>query len=159
MRMSTFSRPQIPQAHNPAPFALPARHPLTDLAALSLAGAWYAAGWPGPVVLVLVAAAALVGWRRRWPGSFDRFITGPTRSKWRRWHYQRHWAAVMTIGRLAPAYQGRLLLPVLGQVPSTRYVDRVLVGIVSGQSAEGFARRAPRLAHGFAALTRPVRPG
>ncbi len=149
MRMSTFSGQQIAQVDNPDPFAVPvwrapvyhtpgwaigivqlwrllaalvgfiARHPLIDLAALSLAGAWYAAGWPGPVVLVLVAAAALVGWRRRWPGSFDRFITGPTRSKWRRWHYQRHWAAVMTIGRLAPAYQGRLLLPVLGKVAST----------------------------------------
>src|SRR5260221_214389 len=114
---------------------------------------------PGTMLRPLDAAAALVGWRRRRPGSFDRFIPGPTRSKWRRWHYQRHWAAVMTIGRLAPAYQGRLLLPVLGKVASTRYVDRVLVGIVSGQSAEDFARRAASLAHGFAALTCRVRTG
>jgi DNA segregation ATPase FtsK/SpoIIIE, S-DNA-T family len=192
VNMSTFSGDQIAQVDNPDPFAVPvwrspvyhtpgwvitivqfwrllaalvtfiARHPVLDLAALALAGSWYAMGWPGPLALVLVTAAALAGWRWRWPGSFDRFITAPARGKWRRWHYQRHWAAVMTIGRLAPAYQGRILLPVLGKVASTRYVDRVLVGIVSGQSAEDFARHAANLAHGFAAHTcrvRTSRPG
>src|SRR5260370_30123858 len=132
MRMSSFSGQQIAQVDNPDPFAVPvwrapvyhtpgwaigivqlwrllaalvgfiARHPLIDLAALSLAGAWYAAGWPGPVVLVLVAAAALVGWRRRWPGSFDRVITGPTRRKWLRRHQHRPSAAVMPNRRPAP---------------------------------------------------------
>ena len=77
--------------------------------------------------------------------------------KWRRWHYQRHWLAVMTIGRLASVYQGRLLLPVLGKVTSTPYTDRVLTGIVSGQSPEDFARRADALAHGFGALLCRVR--
>ena len=79
-----------------------------------------------------------------------------------RWHYQRHWLAVMTIGRLAPVYQGRLLMPVLGKVTSTPYTDRVLTGIVSGQSPEDFARRADALAHGFGALLCRVgtaRPG
>ena len=52
-------------------------------------------------------------------------MTGRVRGQWRRWHYQRHWAAVMTIGRLAPLYQGRLLLPVLGKVTSTPYTDRL----------------------------------
>ncbi len=68
----------------------------------------------------------------------------------------------MTIGRLAPVYQGRLLLPVLGKVSSTPFTDRVLVGIVSGQSAADFASRAQNLAHGFGALTcrvRAARPG
>jgi DNA segregation ATPase FtsK/SpoIIIE, S-DNA-T family len=189
VRMSTFSGDQIAQVDNPDPFAVPVwrspgyhtpgwvitivqlwrllaavvgfivRHPLIDLAALALAGSWYLMGWPGPVVLVLAAAVVLAGWRWRWPRAFDRFIVARVRGKWRRWHYQRHWAAVMTIGRLAPAYQGRILLPVLGKVASTRYVDRVLVGIVSGQSAEDFARRAASLAHGFAAHTCRVRTG
>ena len=66
----------------------------------------------------------LAVWRWRWPASFARFIARPARGKWRRWHYRRHWAAVMTIGRLAPVYQGRLLLPVLGKVTSTGYTDR-----------------------------------
>jgi DNA segregation ATPase FtsK/SpoIIIE, S-DNA-T family len=190
--MSTFSGDQIAQVNNPDPFAVPVwrspvyhtpgwiislvqlyrlisavvrflvRHPVLDLALGALAGAWYAMGWPGPLVLVLVASAALAGWRWRWPGSFARFIVTPARGKWRRWHYQRHWAAVMTIARLAPAYQGRVLLPVLGKVSATRYVDRVLVGIVSGQSVADFADRADNLAHGFAAHTCRVltfRPG
>ena len=68
----------------------------------------------------------------------------------------------MTIGRLAPAYQGRLLLPVLGKVASTRYTDRVAIRLVSGQSAEDYARRADNLAHGFGAVTcrvRSAKPG
>ena len=187
--MSTFSGDQIAQVNNPDPFAVPiwrspvyhtpgwvislvqlwrlltalvgfiVDHPLLDLAAAVVGGSWYLLGWPGPVALVLAAAAVLVAWRWRWPASFARFVTGPARSKWRRWHYQRHWAAVMTIARLAPVYQGRLLLPVLGKLTSTRYVDRVLVGIVSGQAAEDFAKRAENLAHGFAALNCRVRTG
>jgi len=189
VKMSTFSGDQIAQVNNPDPFAVPiwrspvyhtpgwvislvqlwrlltalvgfiVDHPLLDLAAAVVGGSWYLLGWPGPVALVLAAAAVLVAWRWRWPASFARFVTGPARSKWRRWHYQRHWAAVMTIARLAPVYQGRLLLPVLGKLTSTRYVDRVLVGIVSGQAAEDFAKRAENLAHGFAALNCRVRTG
>ena len=34
----------------------------------------------------------------------------------------------MTIAGLAPSYQGRLLLPVLGKVTATRYTDRVRSG-------------------------------
>jgi DNA segregation ATPase FtsK/SpoIIIE, S-DNA-T family len=135
------------------------RHPLLDLAASLIGGCWYLAGWPGPVVLVLITAAVLAAWRWRWPGSFTRFAVVPARAKRRRWHYRRHWAAVMTIGRLAPAYQGRVLLPVLGKVTATPFTDRVLVGIVSGQAAADFAARAENLAHGFGAITCRVRTG
>ena len=48
----------------------------------------------------------------------------------------------MTIGRLAPSYQGRVLLPVLGKVTATKFTDRVQVRLVSGQSAADFANRA-----------------
>ena len=50
----------------------------------------------------------------------------------------------------------------MGKVTSTPFTDRVLTGIVSGQSAEDFARRAEALAHGFGALlcrVRSARPG
>ena len=63
----------------------------------------------------------------------------------------------MTVGGLAPFYQGRLLLPVLGKVASTRYTDRVQVRLVSGQSAADFADQADNLAHGFGAMLCRVR--
>jgi S-DNA-T family DNA segregation ATPase FtsK/SpoIIIE len=63
----------------------------------------------------------------------------------------------MTIADLAPQYQGRILLPVLGKVTATRYTDRVQVRLVSGQSAADFAQRAENLAHGFGALLCRVR--
>jgi S-DNA-T family DNA segregation ATPase FtsK/SpoIIIE len=192
MRMSTFSGEQLAQVDNHDPFAAPAwrspvfrtpgwvitlvqawrllesltgfilRHPLADLAAVAVFFAWRWLGWPGPVILAAVVAAVLAVWRWRWPGSFSRFAGRPVLGKWRRWHYQRHWAAVMTIGRLAPSYQGRLMLPVLGKVSSTPYTDRVAVRLVSGQCAADFAARAENLAHGFGAIVcrvRTARPG
>jgi DNA segregation ATPase FtsK/SpoIIIE, S-DNA-T family len=192
MKMSTFSGEQIAQVNNPDPFAAPVwrspvyhtpgwlitivqlaravaaliaflvRHPvITVTGALMVLSGWQL-GWPGPVLVLAGIAAALAVWWWRWRPSFNRHVTGRALGKWRRWHYQRHWAAVMTIGRLAPVYQGRLLLPVLGKVVSTPYTDRVLTGIVSGQSADDFARRAEALAHGFGALLcriRSARPG
>ena len=183
--MSTFSGDQLAQVNNPDPFAPPVwrspvyhtpgwviaiiqlgrlvcailgfllRHPVADLVAAVVVVAWLNLGWPGPVLLAVAVLAALALWRWRWPVSFSRFIARPALGKWRRWNYQRHWAAVMTIGRLAPVYRGRLLLPVLGKVSSTRYTDRVAVRLVSGQSAADFAARAENLAHGFAAVTVP----
>ena len=64
---------------------------------------------------------------------------------------------MLTIARLAPAYQGRALLPVLGKVTATGCTDRVQVRLVSGQSADDFAARAPNLAHGFEAVLCRVR--
>ena len=134
------------------------RHPVADLWPRSYSGvARTSAGparssWPSPSWRSGGLAVALAG-------LVSRFIARPALGKWRRWHYQRHWAAVMTIGRLAPVYRGRLLLPVLGKVTSTRYTDRVPVRLVSGQSAADFAARAENLAHGFGAVTCRVRTG
>ena len=63
----------------------------------------------------------------------------------------------MTIADLAPFYRGRIILPVLVKVTSTRYVDRVQVRLVSGQSVADFAGRADNLAHGFRAMLCRVR--
>ena len=99
----------------------------------------------------------LAAWRWFWPSSFTRWVKAPARRKWRAWFYRRRWAGVMTIADLAPQYQGRILLPVLGKVTATRYTDRVQVRLVSGQSAADFAQRAENLAHGFGALLCRVR--
>jgi DNA segregation ATPase FtsK/SpoIIIE, S-DNA-T family len=177
----------IAQVRNPDPFAVPAwrspvyrtplwivaivhlvrmivwlvrflfRHPVLVLAAIVGALMWRVTGWLGLVVLAVTITTVLALWWRRFPASFSRFIGAPARGQWRAWHYRRRWAAVMTIGRLAPVYQGRVLLPVLGKVSATRFTDRVPVRLVSGQSAADFAARAENLAHGFGAILCRVR--
>jgi DNA segregation ATPase FtsK/SpoIIIE, S-DNA-T family len=178
---------EIAQLRNPDPFAVPAwrspiyrtplwivaivhfarligrlvrfgfRHPVLVLAVIIGLLIWRVIGWLGLVVPAVTIAAALMVWRWQFPASFARFIATPARSQWRAWHYRRRWAAVMTIGRLAPLYQGRVLLPVLGKVSATGCIDRVQVRLVSGQSAADFATRAPNLAHGFKAVLCRVR--
>jgi S-DNA-T family DNA segregation ATPase FtsK/SpoIIIE len=133
------------------------RHTVALLSALVWVLAWREVGTAGLLALVLTVAVLLVVWRWRFPVSFSRRAGAPARSRWRALHYRRRWAAVMTIGRLAPSYQGRVLLPVLGKVVSTKFTDRVSVRLVSGQSAADFANRAQNLAHGFGAALCRVR--
>ena len=133
------------------------RHPLAASVLGLAAVIWIDLGWPVLVVLVLVLVVILACWRWCWPVSFSRWVGRPARGKWRTWYYRRRWAAVTTIAGVAPWYQGRTLLPVLGKVAATRYVDRVYVRLVSGQSAADFADRADNLAHGFGALLCRVR--
>jgi len=182
----------IAQVRNPDPFAVPAwrspvyrtpfaivaivhfvrmivwlvrflfRHPIGVLAAIAGVLMWRVTSWLGLLVLAMSITGCLALWRWRFPALFSRYIAGPARGQWRAWHYRRRWAAVMTIGRLAPIYQGRVMLPVIGKVSATRYTDRVPVRLVSGQSAADFAARADNLAHGFGAmlcLIRSATPG
>jgi DNA segregation ATPase FtsK/SpoIIIE, S-DNA-T family len=135
------------------------RHPLADLAVAVLALAWKQADWPGPAGLAAgagVGLAVLRAWRPDW---FARLVTVPLRCRRRWWCYRRRWHGVMLIAGLAPAYQGRTLVPVLGKVTAGRCADLVTVGLVSGQSPEAFAGRAVNLAHGFGVLSCRVRTG
>jgi len=187
MKLSPFSGEQIVQVTNPDPFAKPilrspvlhtpvwiigcaqlvrlcwrllrfaARHPVVDLIIAGLGLAWHFLGWPGPVTITGALAAAAVTWRLAWPLSWTRHVAIPARTRWRRWHYKRSWTAVMTISRLAVYYRGRLLLPLLGPVTTTSYLDRLHVRLVAGQSPDDFADRADNLAHGFGALACRIR--
>jgi S-DNA-T family DNA segregation ATPase FtsK/SpoIIIE len=178
---------EIAQLRNPDPFAVPAwrspiyrtplwivaivhiarligrlirflfRHPLLVLVAIFGVLMWQVTSWPDLGALAVGIAAVLAVWRWRFPASFSQYVVVPARCRWRASHYRKRWAAVMTIARLAPAYQGRVLLPVLGKVSATRYTDRVQVLLVSGQSAADFAARADNLAHGFGALLCRIR--
>ena len=178
---------QVAQIYNPDPFARPVfrapvyrtpagliliawlvrlivrllrlvfRHPVPAVAAAVLAFLWVSIGWIGVTLLAVWAVLVLVIWWHYWPVTFGRWVATPARSKWRAWGYRRKWAAVTSIADLAPRYRGRIILPVLVKVTSTRYVNRVHVRLVSGQSAADFADRADNLAHGFGALLCRVR--
>ena len=178
---------QVAQIYNPDPFARPVlrapvyqtpaglilmawlvrlivsvirliiRHPVAALAAGLLAFLWVTVTWVGVAAMIVWASAVLLVWWHYWPSGFTRWVSTPARGKWRAWTYRRRWAAVMTIADLAPWYRSRIILPVLGKVASTRYVDRVQVRLVSGQCAADFADRADNLAHGFGALLCRVR--
>src|ERR1039457_3192128 len=188
-RLSKAEGEQLAQVSNPDPFAAPVwrspvyrtpefviwivqllrllwrvawfviRHPGLDVTAGALLLLWINTGWPGLAVLAGAVLVCLVALRLARPDWFTRLISRPVRDRWRWWCYRRRWQAVMTIARLAPLYQGRVLLPVLGRVTSSRFTDRVAVGLVSGQSPKDFADRADGIAHGFRVRQCRVRAG
>jgi DNA segregation ATPase FtsK/SpoIIIE, S-DNA-T family len=187
--MRNISGEQLAQVDNPDPFANPVwrspvyrtpeglilavqlvrtlarlvwfllRHPLLDAAAGLLVFTWLEAGWPGLAVLAAVTVTGLTVLRLAWPHWFARLVARPARNRWRWWFYRRHWHAVMTITRLAPAYRGRVVVPVLGKVRVTGCTDLVSVRLVSGQSPADFADRAEHIAHGFRVYLCRVRTG
>jgi S-DNA-T family DNA segregation ATPase FtsK/SpoIIIE len=134
-----------------------ARHPVAATVVAVMVLAWLNVGWLGLVLLVAWTIVVLATWRYFWPSSFARWIAGPARGKWRAWCYRRRWAGVMAISGVAPWHQGRIWLPVLGKVTATRYIDRVQVRLVSGQSPADVAKHAEALAHGFGAMLCRVR--
>jgi DNA segregation ATPase FtsK/SpoIIIE, S-DNA-T family len=136
---------------------LVARHPLAAAVLAVLVLAWVNVGWLGLVFLAAWVLTVLGTWRFFWPRSFTRWVASPARGRWRAWFYRRRWAGVLAISGVAPWHQGRVILPVLGRVQATRYVDRVAVRLVSGQSPTDVAKHAEALAHGFGALLCRVR--
>jgi DNA segregation ATPase FtsK/SpoIIIE, S-DNA-T family len=135
------------------------RHPGLDMTAGAVLLLWANTGWQGLATCAGIVLTILITFRLASPRWFVRLVSAPARNKWRWWCYRRRWQAVMTIARLAPLYQGRVLLPVLGRVASSRFIDRVTVGLVSGQSPKDFADRAEGLAHGFRVRQCRVRSG
>jgi DNA segregation ATPase FtsK/SpoIIIE, S-DNA-T family len=133
------------------------RHPVAASILTLLAWMWVTLTWIGPAAVLAWLVLVLTVWRCYWPSGFTQWVTAPARSTWRASAYRRRWPAVMTIADLAPFYRGRIILPVLVKVTSTRYVDRVAVRLVSGESATDFAARADNLAHGFGAMLCRVR--
>jgi DNA segregation ATPase FtsK/SpoIIIE, S-DNA-T family len=133
------------------------RHPLLDLAAAVTITVGLKTGWAGLVALAASSLAILIAlriWRPTW---FARWVARPARCRWRWWFYRRRWQPVLTVAGLAPAYQGRSLVPILGNVSAGQYADRARVRLVLGQSPEMFADRADHLAHGFGVLSCRVR--
>jgi S-DNA-T family DNA segregation ATPase FtsK/SpoIIIE len=132
-------------------------HPLLDLAPGAGLLAWLGLGWPGEVLLAVIAMTAVAGLRVLRPAAFRRFVSVPVRD-WFRWlFYRRRWRAAMTLAGLAPAYRGRDMLPVLAAVHRDGAADLVTAGLVTGQSPADFAARGENLAHAFRARLCRVR--
>ena len=136
---------------------LACRHPVPTVTLALLVFLWFTITWIGLAAMIACTGLVLVIWRCYWPGGFARWVSAPARNTRRAWCYRRRWPAVMTIADLAPFYRGRIILPVLVKVTTTRYVDRVAVRLVSGQCVADFAARADNLAHGFGAMLCRVR--
>lgn len=126
-------------------------HPILDAIGAVLVYDWLWLGWPGLVALVLLVVSALVGLRLLSMAWFTRLVGNPARNRWRHWFYRRHWHAAMTLGRLAPMYRKRVLVPVLVGVRASKSVDVVTVRLATGQAPGDFADRAASLAHAFGA--------
>ena len=135
-----------------------AKHPILSgllvlAACLRISLGSSAFGWLLVSVLVTLSAWAALHW-----ASFERVIRFPAVSAWRRWFvYERRWHATMAVCGLAILYGDLEYVPSLRQVRSTRFVDRVIVDMVSGQIPEQWENQAPALAHTFGALSCRVR--
>ena len=113
--------------------------------------------WP-LLITALTVTVALVGWRQAHRPSFQRWLSWPVRSTWRRTLvYRRYWQPAMVTTGLAVRLNGREYLPKLVKVASTSSVDRVTVRMLPGQVAEDYAEVVERLAQTFDAADCRVR--
>jgi hypothetical protein len=115
--------------------------------------------WYGPLSLVVTLAAALTGWRLRWPSSFARWCWYPVLARYRRWWYLRRWLSAMTTAKLAVSFDGDTVVPILKRVRCTASADTLTVRMVTGQIPDDYGRVGERLAHTFGALGVRVQPG
>jgi DNA segregation ATPase FtsK/SpoIIIE, S-DNA-T family len=109
-------------------------------------------GWGVITALMWVMAAGLA-WARRWPASFDRYITRPVRGWWR-WQtkYRRGWYGAMNgtgITRTTPT--GEVYVPRVAAVRSTRIVDTLHVDLLHGHTPVELAEQAEGLRHVYRA--------
>ncbi|MFI7543046.1 FtsK/SpoIIIE domain-containing protein [Actinoplanes sp. NPDC049599] len=106
-------------------------------------------GWQGPVMLVGSLAVVGGGWWFSHRPSCLRFGCYPVLARWRRFVYRRRWNAAMVTAKLAVAYDGQTIIPVLKRVRCRAGSDVVTVRMVTGQIPDDFAKASERLAHTF----------
>ena len=70
-------------------------------------------GWLGPVVPVVALAGVISVWGLVHRASWLRLGWWPAVSRWRCWFYRRRWIPAMTSARLAVAFDGDAVVPVL----------------------------------------------
>lgn len=137
------------------------RHPRLAGTGTVVTGLWWLSTTHGPLLvltLTAVTAAALAAWRRCAPASFTRHVVHAGRGAYRRAVlYQRCWQPATTTTGLTVVLGGQELVPRLGRVHSTGWVDAVMVRMLPGQTVEQWSLAAPRLAQTFGAAECRVR--
>ncbi len=113
-------------------------------------------GWrSGPVVLtvgLVIAAVALMVWRRAHPRSFEPTAGRALLGVWRSgWAYGVRWRAAMMLSGLGGRFDGDEYLPRVVRVRAGRWSDHIVVRMVAGQQPLDWARRSDALAHAFGA--------
>lgn len=137
--------------------SLPVRIPPLGFAA---AYAWWAMTWSGehspvlPVLIVVVFAVALLGWRHRWPASYARWVSRPTIGRLRRvFVYARMWQpAMVTTGLAIRPWSAAETLPRMGRSRRTDSGDVLTAHMLPGQTLEDWSLAAPALAQTFGAV-------
>ena len=123
----------------------------------------FLAGWhlvhPAlPLGVLAGLVLGLIGWRLRWPTTFEAQVYLRVRT-WLRAGlvYRRQWATGMDTAGLLVERRHTDYIPPLVSVRSTRTVDRVRVRMLPGQRVEDYAQVADRLAQTFGAQACRVR--
>ncbi len=94
---------------------------------------------------VTVIAVALAGWWRAHPRSFYPYGGRALLGLWRSlWAYGVRWRTAMMLSGLGGRFGGDEYVPRVVRVRAGRYVDRVTVRMVAGQSIADWGRRATR---------------
>lgn len=128
-------------------------HPRTTGATALLGGAVYLVGWEIIVGLVAVAVLGASVWKAADRESFDRFLGDFMAAWWRRWWvYRRTWERVMTRCALAVDVDDDREVPRLVSIDRTKYWDRLLVEMATGQEVADFRAQGERIRHAFRAL-------
>jgi S-DNA-T family DNA segregation ATPase FtsK/SpoIIIE len=170
---AVFLRPQVVRVSLWAVFGLWLARRLTRLLLLIVRSpaamtslvltAAFVAGWrlvhPAlPLGLVGALLAGLVGWRLRWPASYDGLALARLRSWWRgSVVYRRRWTVAMDTVGLIKNRHGVDYVPSLLAVRCTRCLDRVTVRMLPGQRLQDYVDVADRLAQTFGAADCRVR--
>lgn len=128
-------------------------HPRTSLGMGVLGGAVYLVGWEIVVGLVGVAVIGASVWKAADRESFDRFLGDFLAAWWRRWWvYRRTWERVMVRSGLAVEVDDEREIPRLVGIERTRYWDRLLIELATGQEVSDIRDQGERLRHAFRAL-------
>jgi S-DNA-T family DNA segregation ATPase FtsK/SpoIIIE len=120
---------------------------------------WSRFGWIGPVVLVGSVVGVGGAWLLADRPLFLRFGFYPLLARWRRMVYRRRWYPAMATARLAVAFDGHVILPVLRRVRCRAGRDELTIRMVTGQIPDDYAQVSERLMHTFGVRSVKVTPG